>query len=906
MLGALAVPLGCRARLLPEEGDRPFEAARTGSRGAARRPFDPAAFPAAFLDVLTYHMVDTAPVTTVREALAGRRFFVTGATGFLGTALVERLLRTVPDSQVVLLVRPGRRSSPRQRVEREILRNDCFDRLRDELGERFGGEMSSRVAAVAGDVGSEDLALDDDGIHALSECDVLVHSAATVSFDAPLDVAVEVNLLGPSRAAAAMLRARAVAEGEGRTGPQLLVPVSTAYVAGTHQGEARERLIGRDRFHVEVDWRAEVEAARRQRGDRDAESRRPERLGEFHRAARKEIGGAGLHLLAERAERLREDWVRQQMVAAGKARAQSLGWPDAYPYTKALGEHALVGQFGDRIPMVIVRPSIIESALSEPRAGWIRGFRMAEPIIVSYARGLLREFPGVPEGVIDVIPVDLVAAAILAATGDRLTAGGRARDSVPGNTAAEPAADGTEPNVLHVASGVRNPLYYGRLQELVEGWFTEHPLYDADGQPIVVPTWTFPGRGRVRRQLSRATRTMDLAERVAGSLPIRGRRAQWIAALEERHLLAERALGYVELYGAYTETEALYRVDRLLELWDRLDGEDRRRFSFDPATVEWDHYVRDVHLPSVVEHARVRTSPSRSRQPSRESRALGNILSPDRHLAAFDLENTLIASNVVESYAWLASRHLDPSERMGFVAELVSRAPGLLLLDRQDRGDFLRSFYRRYDGAPVEQVRADSVELFHELILARAFPAGIARVRRHRALGHRTLLITGALDFVVEPLRPLFDDIVCAHLGQRDGRLTGRLEELPPIGESRALVLAEYADAEGLDLEQSMAYADAASDLAMLEAVAFPVAVNPETKLAAIARRRGWHTEHWGPAPGGARPLLPLGPFDARSRSRRRAERSTGTVAVAATAARIGAAGLATRGRARPPRGRHR
>ncbi len=254
--------------------------------------------------------------------------------------------------------------------------------------------------------------------------------------------------------------------------------------------------------------------------------------------------------------------------------------------------------------------------------------------------------------------------------------------------------------------------------------------------------------------------------------------------------------------------------------------------------------------------------PARSRQRSRSDRALANILSPDRQLAAFDLENTLIASNVVESYAWLASRHLDAGERVGFVADLLRRAPGLLLLDRQDRGDFLRSFYRRYEGAPVEQVRADGVELFHHLILAKSFPAGIARVRQHRALGHRTLLITGALDFVVEPLRPLFDDIVCAHLGEENGLLTGRLQELPPIGESRALVLADYAEAEGLDLEQSMAYADAASDLAMLEAVGFPVAVNPEAKLAAIARRRGWHVEHWQPAEGGAGPVLPLGPLD--------------------------------------------
>jgi hypothetical protein len=93
--------------------------------------------------------------------------------------------------------------------------------------------------------------------------------------------------------------------------------------------------------------------------------------------------------------------------------------------------------------------------------------------------------------------------------------------------------------------------------------------------------------------------------------------------------------------------------------------------------------------------------------------------------------------------------------------------------------------------------------------------------------------------------------------------------QLPPIGEARALVLADYAEAEGLELSESMAYADSASDLPMLEAVGFPVAVNPETKLAAIARRRGWHVEHWEKAAGGSQRLLPLGPLDTRGAHRR-------------------------------------
>ena len=132
------------------------------------------------LDSVTYHMVDRS-VTRVRDSLSGKQFFITGATGFLGTALVERLLRTVPDARVVLLIRPGRRTTPTQRATREILKNDCFDRLREEYGDRFEPDVASRVTAVAGDVATDGLGLDDEGRQLLSECDIVVHSAATVS-----------------------------------------------------------------------------------------------------------------------------------------------------------------------------------------------------------------------------------------------------------------------------------------------------------------------------------------------------------------------------------------------------------------------------------------------------------------------------------------------------------------------------------------------------------------------------------------------------------------------------------------------------------------------------------------------------------------------------------------------------
>ena len=776
----------------------------------------------------------------IAAALAGKRIGVTGATGFLGTALVERLLRSVPGCEVVVVVRPGKRTSAAERVRREVLRNDCFDRLRRELGDGFDAEMARRLSVAGGDVSVDGMGLDDDGAAALRSCDVVIHSAASVSFDSPLDAAVEVNLLGASRVAQVLA---------GRDGPPAhLVAVSTAYVAGTRRGESPEALLADTPFAIDVDWRAEVDAARQARSDADAESRRPERLTAFAKQARSELGAAGPPLLADKLEKLRVDWVRERMVQAGKSRAHSLGWPDAYAYTKALGERAVLDNRGD-VPLTIVRPSIIESAYAEPRPGWIRGFRMAEPVIISYGRGLLKEFPGIPEGVVDVIPVDMVVAAIIAVA------------------ARGPEPEG--PDVVQVASGARNPLRYRRLVRLVQTWFEEHPLYDTDGQPIVVPEWSFPGRGRVQRQLQRATKALTTAERLITTLPIRGKQAELSSRLEERRTQAERALGYVELYGAYAETEAVFRVDQLVALFESLPDEDRATFCFDPAVVDWQYFVHDVHLPSIVAQARVRTTPGKRKSPSRQDRGRRAVLSPDRHLAAFDLENTLIASNVVESYAWLATRHLPRDERVRFVLRTLREAPGLLALDRRDRGDFLRHFYRRYEGAPRQQVGEDAWHMFSDLILTKAFPAGIRRVREHRALGHRTLLITGALDFAIEPLRPLFDDIVCAKLGTDDeGRLTGELLAGPPTGEARAMVMKKYADAEGLRLEESVVYADSASDLPMLEAVGHPVAVNPEAKLATIARKRGWHVEQWSKAPGGPRPLLPIGPLVLNRRSR--------------------------------------
>ena len=772
----------------------------------------------------------------IADDLAGKRIAVTGSTGFLGTALVERLLRSVPDCELVLLIRAGRMRNVEQRAAREIFKNNCFDRLRTELGGKatFDEVVARRVSVIEGDVGTDGLGLSEQGRELFASCDIVIHSAATVSFDSPLDLAVEVNLMGPSRIALTL--------NDLGVAPHL-VAVSTCYVAGNRRGDAPEIRVDESPFWItDIDWKREVDGARRLRADAEAASRRPKQLAEFMTEAREQLGGAGTPLLSTKSEALRADWVKAELVEAGRARAASLGWPDAYAMTKALGEKAL-GENRGNVAVSVVRPAIIESAWSEPVPGWIRGFRMAEPVIISYARGLLKEFPGVPEGTVDVIPVDLVVGAII------------------GVAARGPSNEDGSPDITQVASGSANPLKYERLVDLVQSWFAQHPVYDVDGQPISVPDWGYTSRNRVQNQLTRAKTLLERGEKVIGALPLRGKQAAWSAKLEEQRDTVTRALTYVELYGAYTSCEAIYGVDRLLALQESLVDGDAIEFNMDPRVVDWPHYVHQIHLPSVVEHARVRTDGKKGRGESRSDRLRRQVLAPERQLAAFDLENTLIASNVVTSYAWLASRRLDRDDKLRLTAKLIGEAPGLLRMDRADRSDFLRSFYRRYEGATVEQIQEDSAEMLSQLILTKSFPAAIRRVREHRALGHRTLLITGALDFVVEPLKPLFDDIVSASLAVDDqGRYLGQMVDVPPTGESRASALFEYAKRHDIDLAEAVAYADSSNDLPMLEVVGFPVAVNPETRLASLARKRGWLIEQWSKSPGFKPSPIPMSP----------------------------------------------
>src|SRR4051812_4787661 len=284
----------------------------------------------------------------LRETLSGKQILLTGVTGFLGEALLERLLSDLPDTDLVLLVRGQSSRTAADRVH-ELLTRPAFGAFRQATSEdAVAALFDSRITVIDGSL---------EAVPELpADLDLVIHCAGDVSFDPPIDVAMDTNLLGTMRLLDAV-------HATGST-PHFLY-VSTAYVGGLRRGPVPE-----ERLTLTADWRAEVEAAHRLRHDVEAQSRTPDVLRKMRHEAEAEHRRSGPSTVSADVEVRRRDWVQRELVDAGRERARSLGFADVYTLSKALTERAIEEAAGE-LPLSIVRPSIIESALRRPYPGWI-------------------------------------------------------------------------------------------------------------------------------------------------------------------------------------------------------------------------------------------------------------------------------------------------------------------------------------------------------------------------------------------------------------------------------------------------------------------------------------------------------------------------------------------------------
>ena len=523
---------------------------------------------------------------TIQEYYADKELLITGVTGLVGKALLEKILRDLPDvRRVHLLIRErvtrnGTVVSPEERLQREILTSSAFTRLREVHGDSFSAMVESKVEVVAGDMSDNDLGMDAAVRQRLQErVQIIINCAATVAFDASIRDAVDLNSLGP-------LRVLDFARG---CNAPVVAHVSTCYVNGTREGEAEESPLdpkkdllpnGRNGGSYDVD--EEIDAISSRVDDIERRSRSAWHRMLFGYSARRRRNGrtnTGSADAPQIAEELRSEWVEQQLSEEGTRSARDRGWHDVYSYTKSMGEQLIVRNRGD-LTTLIFRPSIIESALDDPEPGWLEGFRMMDPLIVAYGRRQLHDFPANTKSIMDLVPVDKVVNALLA--------------SIP------TAHDHSEPSVYHLATGADNPLTFEEFADLVQDHFEREPLSGRAGTARPMPQFTFTSK---RRFMLRLRFRYMLPLRVLQALAFLGSAVPWArrqsATLRARQSSLDKLAHWANIYSPYSDVLCRYRSDRMWEVFDGLSEDDRKTFDFDLRDLDWRRYIQDVHIPGI-------------------------------------------------------------------------------------------------------------------------------------------------------------------------------------------------------------------------------------------------------------------------------------------------------------------
>lgn len=484
----------------------------------------------------------------IRATLAGKCILLTGATGFLAKVVLENLARNVPDvGRVILLLRAGGAGDARARFEREVAASSVFDHLRVCQPAALARFFAEQVECITGDITQPMFGLDPERYADLAaRVDLVINAAASVDFREPLDQALSINTLGPRHLAALARVAHAP-----------LVQVSTCYVNGYRRGDMLEQNVSPARA---------------------ASLRQIPR----HHEGWYEVDGL-LEDLRRKAARVRARMqgrdpalLARRLTELGIREAKRHGWNDTYTFTKWMGEQlALSGMRGRSV--TIVRPSVIESTLRAPSPGWLEGVKVADAVILAYARGRTGFFPARPQGIIDVIPADLVANAILMAGAESLQAG-------PGR------------RIYQCCSGSSNPILVGELIRLLtaesqRNWRQYDKLFHAE------PKQDFRVIGNLRFRAMMAA--LALGAGLWGGLRRLAGAAGETRAMEK--LRTTRLLAVT--FSFYAQPRYRFHNNGLLALAERFGDEARDVFPVDARLIDWEDYLCRVHMAGLNRYA---------------------------------------------------------------------------------------------------------------------------------------------------------------------------------------------------------------------------------------------------------------------------------------------------------------
>jgi long-chain acyl-CoA synthetase len=533
---------------------------------AARPPAPAGRAVAAFGDVPRIERL------AVRETLANRHILLVGVTGFIGKVWLVDLLENVSSiGKITLLVRRNRTTSAQRRFEKIIEESPTFDTLQARHGRQLGAFLREKVEVVEGDVSQRGLGLDEAAQARLAKSlDLIVNSAGLTDFNPDLREALASNV----DSAVHLLEFLRKCNHAG------LMHLSTCYVVGMRDGRVGEAL--QDNYtpaqDSNFDAHREVDSLREMIGRIEARAESPE----LTRALRRQALGRAGDPSAVPAEELdgvlkrnRVRWARNRLLRVGMRRAQHLGWPNTYTYTKSLGE-SILSRHGQDLPIAIVRPSIVESSMRSPFMGWNEGINTSGPL--SYLLGTnFRQLPTNERKCLDVIPVDmvcrgmtLIAAAIVARR--------NARVYQLATSAINPVNMGRSIEL----TGLAHRKHY-RTQQGIEHWFK-------------VKFETIPVSKQRYERLSIPMQKAVVSRINRIAVILRMKKAP--LARQERDLM--RAEKLIELYEPFIlHNEHVFESENARLLSAALSPEERALFAFDPESIDWWDYWINIHIPAL-------------------------------------------------------------------------------------------------------------------------------------------------------------------------------------------------------------------------------------------------------------------------------------------------------------------
>lgn len=211
--------------------------------------------------------------------------------------------------------------------------------------------------------------------------------------------------------------------------------------------------------------------------------------------------------------------------------------------------------------------------------------------------------------------------------------------------------------------------------------------------------------------------------------------------------------------------------------------------------------------------------------------------------AFFDLDNTLVPGEAseVRFFRSLWRRGIIGwSELRASIAWWLRHVPPLSLQPLRENKLYLA-------GKPVQVIEPLGEEFCRETLCPLVAADGMRRIEAHRQAGHVIILVTGSLDFLIEPIADALqvDHCLATRLERVQGLYTGRVVDPLPYGHGKARLIRALASELNIGLSTCFAYGDSPGDVELLESVGYPTVINPIRGMATIAERKRWPIQQW-------------------------------------------------------------